>query len=177
MKKQINVFDYAGHICKSVQKGVLLTTKADERVNTMTIGWGTLGIQWNRPIFIAYVRNSRFTRDFLDRSGKFTVNIPMESVDGNILNYCGRNSGRDVDKIKSLGLTLIPGDTVDVPAIAEFPLTLECRVVYQQCQEPETIPQDILNRFYPTCDDEKDTIDFHIAYYGEIQAAYILELD
>lgn len=176
MKKQINVFDYAGHICKSVQKGVLLTTKADERVNTMTIGWGTLGIQWNRPIFIAYVRNSRFTRDFLDRSGKFTVNIPMESVDGNILNYCGRNSGRDVDKIKDLGLTLIPGDAVDVPAIAEFPLTLECRVVYQQGQEPETIPQDILNRFYPACD-EKDTKDLHIAYYGEIQAAYILELD
>ena len=44
MKKEINVFDYAKEIAKSIGKGVLLTSKADGKVNTMTIGWGTLGI-------------------------------------------------------------------------------------------------------------------------------------
>ena len=38
MKQQVNAFDYAGHICESMKKGILLTTKSDGKVNTMTIG-------------------------------------------------------------------------------------------------------------------------------------------
>ena len=56
MKKQIEAFDWAGHICKAMKKGILLTTRCGEKVNTMTIGWGKLGIEWGKPIFIAYVR-------------------------------------------------------------------------------------------------------------------------
>ena len=55
MKKEINLWDYAGDIMKELQKGVLLTTKSGERVNTMTIAWGTLGIEWARPIFTVFV--------------------------------------------------------------------------------------------------------------------------
>lgn len=66
MKKSIDVLDYAGHICKAMKNGVLLTAKSQDRVNTMTIGWGTIGIEWNKPIFIAYIRESRYTRQ-LDR--------------------------------------------------------------------------------------------------------------
>lgn len=44
MKREIEVFDYAGEIMKGVKAGVLLTTKAEDNVNTMTISWGTLGI-------------------------------------------------------------------------------------------------------------------------------------
>ena len=46
MKKNIDAFDYAGYICKAMKKGILLTTKAGDRVNTMTIGWGKIGIEW-----------------------------------------------------------------------------------------------------------------------------------
>ena len=46
MKQQIAVFDYAQHILQALKTGVLLTVKAGETVNTMTIGWGTLGIEW-----------------------------------------------------------------------------------------------------------------------------------
>ena len=34
MKQQINAFDYAGHICESMKKGILLTTKVGEKVKT-----------------------------------------------------------------------------------------------------------------------------------------------
>ena len=76
MKKNIEVFDYAGHICKAMKKGILLTTKSEGKVNTMTIGWGKIGIEWNRPVFIAYVRETRHTKTMLEASGEFTVNIP-----------------------------------------------------------------------------------------------------
>ena len=50
MKQQIDAFDYAGHICKAMKTGILLTTKADGQVNTMTIGWGKIGIEWSHEI-------------------------------------------------------------------------------------------------------------------------------
>jgi hypothetical protein len=46
MKKMIDPFDYAGEFAKHMPKGILLTTKGESGVNTMTIGWGTIGIEW-----------------------------------------------------------------------------------------------------------------------------------
>ncbi len=67
MKKEIQVFDYATEIMKALEKGILLTTKADDKVNTMTISWGTLGIEWGKPIFTVFVRENRFTKQQLEK--------------------------------------------------------------------------------------------------------------
>ncbi len=168
MKRKIEVFDYAKEILEAVGKGVLMTTCADGKVNTMTIGWGTMGIQWGKPIFIAYVRESRYTKELVDKNGEFTINIPYGAYDKSILGFCGTKSGRDVDKIKQLGLTLEAGETVSVPAIKELPLTLECKVIYKQEQDKEAIAPFAMERYYTAGD-------FHTAYYGEITAAYIVE--
>ena len=175
MKKQIDAFDYAGHICKSMKKGVLLTTKSGDTVNTMTIGWGKIGIEWNKAVFIAYVRETRYTKQLLEQSGEFTVNIPVGEVDSRILGYCGSKSGRDTDKIKDLGLTLVDSDVVQVPGIQELPLTLECKVIYSQKQDLSRLPQAVTDRFYPVVGKE-DFRDYHIAYYGEIVNAYQIEI-
>lgn len=174
MKKQVNVFDYAGHICSSMKKGVLLTTASGEKVNTMTIGWGHVGIEWGRSIFIAYVRESRFTKQMLEENGEFTVNIPYGECDGKILGYCGSRSGRDTDKIKDMNLTLEQPSTISVPGIKELPLTLECKVIYKQEQDLSQIPEDILQRFYPT-EESTGRPDGHTVYYGEILDAYLIE--
>jgi len=128
MKTKINAFDYASEICKALPKGILLTTKAGEQVNTMTIGWGHIGIEWGKPIFVAYVRESRHTKAMLEENGEFTVNVPLGEYDPKILGYCGTKSGRDTDKIADMNLTLVEGESVSVPGIKEFPLTLECRL-------------------------------------------------
>ena len=168
MKKIIDAFDYAGDICKAMKKGILLTTKVDDVVNTMTIGWGTMGIEWGRPMFVAYVRESRYTHEMIEKSGEFTVNIPVGSVDTKILSVCGTKSGRDMDKIKELGLTLVEPENISVPGIKELPLTLECKVLYRMEQTLDTIPGDIIEKYYPNGD-------FHYAYYGQIVGAYIAE--
>lgn len=174
MNKQVDAFDYAGLICKAMKKGILLTTKAGDKVNTMTIGWGKIGIEWNRPVFIAYVRETRFTKQLLEENGEFTVNIPYGDLDSKILGYCGTKSGRDTDKIQDLGLTLVDSRYIQVPGIAELPLTLECKVIYRQKQDLTKLPQDILDRFYPEIG-ENGFRDYHIAYYGEIVNAYLIE--
>ena len=167
MKRKVNVWDYAGKIMEemgkgillttargdevnsmtigwgtigqSMKKGILLTAKADGKVNTMTIGWGTIGIEWLKPIFTVYVRESRYTKSILEETGEFTINVPLNGCDKNILTVCGTKSGRDMDKIKELGLTLEAPEVISVPAIKELPLTLECKVIYKQDQDPAAI--------------------------------------
>ena len=168
MKKTVNAFDYAGDIAKAMNPGILLTTKSGDEVNTMTIGWGMLGVEWGKPIFIALVRVSRHTRKLLDESGEFTVNVPVGEADRKILGFCGSKSGRDVNKFSELGLTPVESDVVSVPGIKELPLTLECKVLYRMEQTLDTIPQDIIEKYYPNGD-------FHYAYYGQIVGAYIAE--
>lgn len=178
MKRKINPFDYAGDICKALKAGILLTTKRGDEVNTMTIGWGTMGIDWSRPVFIAYVRESRYTKQMLEANEEFTVNIPYGTVDKKILGVCGTKSGRDINKIEELGLTLEEPERISVPGIRELPLTLECKVIYKQKQDLSAIPQDILDAYYPVEDDTMhpgSDRDYHIAYTAQIVNAYIIE--
>lgn len=168
MKKTVDAFDWVNHICKALPGGVLMTTAADGRVNTMTIGWGTMGIEWGKKLFIAYVRESRYTKQMLEKNGEFTINIPVGHADKHILGVCGTKSGRDMDKIKELGLHTVESDVVSVPGIQELPLTLECKVLYKEEQDLNRIPADILARYYPQGD-------HHHVYYAEIVNAYLIE--
>ena len=177
MKQRIDIWAYAGHILAEVDKGVLLTTKADGQVDTMTIGWGTLGNEWHKPIFTVFVRESRYTKVLLDKHPEFTINVPYGQYDPaevkKILAVCGTKSGRDTDKIKELGLTLEAGETVDVPGICQLPLTLECKVIYRQDQDPDAINEENTARHYPR-NQQFPQGDYHTAYYGQITDAYII---
>ena len=172
MKREVNLWDYAGKILEATGKGVLLTTKMDGKVNTMTIGWGTLGIEWGKPIYTVFVRQSRHTKTMLDENGEFTINVPMGEIDKNILSLCGTKSGRDMDKIAQLGLTLEDGETISVPGIKELPLTLECKVIYKQDQVLESIEAGCRDRYY--AQGTPNDGDYHTAYYGLVTAAYII---
>jgi flavin reductase (DIM6/NTAB) family NADH-FMN oxidoreductase RutF len=173
MKKFIDPFEYAGVICKATKKGILLTTKAGAKVNTMTIGWGTLGNQWHKPIYTVFVRQSRHTKKLLDENGEFTVNVPLDDSAKKILGVCGTASGRDINKIEHLGLTLEEPEIISVPGIKELPLTLECKVIYKQDQVLRAINDENRLRYYEP--GTKDEQDFHTAYYGQVVAAYIIE--
>lgn len=173
MKIEINILEYANQIMQAVNKGVLLTTAADGQVNTMAISWGMLGIEWKKPLFVTFVRQSRHTKTLLDKNPEFTINIPVGEWDKEIIRVTGTQSGRDTDKIKKLNLTTVPGETVSVPAIKELPLTLECKVIYQQDQDLSALNHDDrVHNYKPNTVEENN---FHTAYYGEITAAYILK--
>jgi len=174
LKKEINPFDYAGDIFKALPKGILLTSEAEDCVNAMTIGWGTIGIEWGTPIFTAYVRTSRFTYDLLERTGEFTICAPygeLSKTATQAIGICGSKSGRDVDKLAKAGVHLVEADIVRPPAIKELPLTLECRVVFSQLQPIK----DISSRFKKFYVENTAHSEPHVAYYGEILKAYLIE--
>ena len=178
MKKIIDPFDYAKEICQPLSGGILLTTQAEDRVNTMTIGWANLGRTWNKPTIVVYVRTGRFTHTLLGKNPEFTVNVPLGNYDKTILGKAGTTTGRKLDKIKELGLTLVEPRIISVPGIKEFPLTLECKVIYKSDIEIADVYCDTVPELYPqeiTNPDVARNCEKHTAYIGEIVSSYIIE--
>ena len=169
VKRKIDIWEHAGDIIRAMQPGILLTTKVGDKVNSMAIGWGTIGIQWEKPVFIAFVRTCRFTHEMLEGNGEFTVNVPVGSFPRKALGLLGSKSGRDMDKIAAAGVTLVEPNVISVPGIKEFPLTLECRVLYHQLQHDNELNDELTQRFYT-----RETAN-HTAFYAEIVDAYIIE--
>ncbi len=168
MFKDIGYNEYSSEMMKQLEKGAFLTVKSEDKLNTMTIGWGTLGFIWKKPIFMAVVRYSRHTYDILEKSKEFTVSVPLTRDMKKELAICGTKSGRDIDKFKECNLTTIKGKSIDTPIIEECELHYECKVVYQQAMEPGLIDKGIREANY-------SNNDFHIMYYGEIVESYIKE--
>ena len=109
---------------------------------------------------------------------EFTINVPYGDFDKKILGYCGTRSGRDTDKISDLNLTLVDPEIIKTPGIKELPLTLECKVLYRQMQDKNAIPEFIREKMYPEDVDSSApgaNRDYHIAYYGQIVKAYIIQ--
>lgn len=177
MKEKIDIFENMGEILKGVKSGVLITGKAGDRVNSMTISWGMTGIEWGKPIFVTFIRENRFTRSLLEENGEFTVSIPVDDSAKKILGFCGSKSGRDVDKARELGFTYVEPEMVSTPGIKELPLTLECKVLYKQKQDISIMSEEMKEKFYPQNVDSSFTgsnRDAHIAYYAEIVNAYLI---
>ena len=169
MKEKINVFDHAGMIDELLKKGIFLNTY-DDKFNSMVIGWGHLGVIWGMETFTVYVRKSRYTKGQIDKTRQFTVSVPMSDADPEIFRVCGFMSGRDVDK--AAYVTLEEPNVNHVPGIREFPLTIECEVIYAQDQLPELMDEEILRRYYSDPEDEDD---HHTMYIGKIVDAYIIK--
>jgi len=169
MKEQINVFDYAERINKALPEGILLNTQ-HEKFNSMVIGWGHLGVIWGLETFVVYVRQSRYTKPQIDKTGEFTISVPLEKLPPELIKVCGTMSGRDINKADYL--TVVEPETNSTPGVKEAPLTIECKVIYKQDQVLKDIPQEILDRQY---NGGTDPSDYHTAYIGRIVDAYMIE--
>ncbi len=176
MKRKIDIREYGNQIIQAIPRGVLLNSKA-EKFNSMVIGWGGIGTNWSLPVFTVYVREGRFTRQQLDANPEFTISIPLNGVNTKIARVCGSKSGRNIDKVAEAGLTLEDPETNSVPGIREYPLTLECRVLYRQEQKLDLYSEKAM-KFYPQDVGSENTganKDPHVMYIGEIVDAYIIE--
>ncbi len=150
-------------VMKQIKEGAFLTVKAGEALNTMTIGWATIGFAWRKPIMMVMVRNSRHTFSLIEKAVDFTVSVPTGDMKKAIA-FCGTKSGRDVDKFKECGLKIASSRQVNSPIIEIPGIHFECRIVYKN-----PIDADQLNRGYDPLYPEKD---YHTLYFGEIQACY-----
>jgi flavin reductase (DIM6/NTAB) family NADH-FMN oxidoreductase RutF len=143
---------------------LLVGTKKDGKSNVMALGWGCVGVMWNKKVFIVLVRPTRFTHEFIEETSEFTVNVPDEGMK-KIVAHCGRVSGRKHNKFKESKLHLIKGKKVKVPVIKECKIHYECRVIHKLKINSKLVPEKVKETFYPKGN-------FHTVFFGEIVAAY-----
>ena len=140
----------------------LITAGTQDKFNTMTASWGGTGVLWNRNVVFSFIRDSRYTLEFVDGSEYYTLSF-FGGEYMKELAFCGRNSGRDVDKIAATGLT--PVFDREAPYFEQADLVLVCRKLYKQRMQPECfIDRDALDKWY-------GDNDFHEVFVGEIVAA------
>lgn len=161
-------FDYLSHAPQIMEQlnthgGAFLTVKAGSSINTMTIGWITLGIVWKKPILSVLVRNSRHTFPIMEQAKDFTVSIPC-GTHKKELAFCGSKSGRHCDKFKECNLELVSAQTVSSPVIKIPAIQFECEIVYKTAMDPKHL--------VPAYDAIYPQKDYHTIYYGEIKKCY-----
>ena len=138
---------------------MLITAGGIDSFNTMTGGWGGLGVMWSRRVCCCVIRPQRHTYEFMEKSDFFTITF-FEEKHRPALEYCGSHSGRDVDKIKATGLTPVQADSGAV-YFAEARIVLECRKIYFQDIDPTNFLDPTIAGNYPAKD-------YHRMYMGEI---------
>ena len=119
-----NIFDLIG-------KDWMLITAGDPqngKVNIMTASWGCMGILWNKPVGVCFIRPQRYTYGFAEATDTLTFSFFTEDY-RKALQYCGSHSGRDVDKFQASGLSVAKTED-GVPYVAEARLVLVCRKLY-----------------------------------------------
>ncbi len=131
-------------------------------MNAMTVGWGTVGQLWGKPVVTVYVRDSRYTYSFMERNPYFTLTAFPESK-RQALEYLGSHSGRDEkNKTEKAGLTT-EFTELGNPIFAEGTLAIECRVIYKEAMKKELMDADVQKDCYGR--NEKT---MHTMYVGEI---------
>ena len=163
-KLQVGAMDYLPEFVRCMESPGLLVVSLDGRgrPNTMTASWGSIGIYWGRPMFIAPIRKSRYTHGCIEKTGDFTLNVlPRKLAD--LATFCGTVSGRDHDKFAEANLTAVRSLKVKSPIIKECLLHYECRVVHTNAVAPNALISDILRFHYADRD-------FHSYFFGEIVA-------
>ena len=111
-----------------------------------------------------HVGRTGYTKEFVDQNEYFSLCFFDEGYREQ-LNYCGKTSGRDADKIKACGFTVEAG-AGNTPYFAEAELVLVCRKQYAQEMKPECMLDPAIDgTFYP----QKD---YHTMYIGQIVEAY-----
>jgi len=114
---------------------MIITAGTPEKFNSMTAGWGGLGI-WKKPVAFILVNPSRYTFQFLEKEEHFTLSFyDPAKYRGVLENVFGGKSGRDVDKVKESGFT--PLLTSPGIAYAEARMIIVCRKVFSTNTDPE----------------------------------------
>ncbi len=137
---------------------MLITAGNSDRYNTMTASWGGLGVLWNKNVVFAFVRPQRFTYDFLNDSDYFSCSFFSEDY-RDALAFCGKYSGRDVDKAKECNLT--PDFSEEAPFFSQADTVIVCKKLYvQDMTEDSFLDKSLLSNY--------SNNDYHRVFVGEI---------
>ncbi len=139
-----------------------VTAGDSDKVNTMTASWGTLGVLWGKNVVSIFIRESRYTKEFIDRMDTFSLTFFDVSDKENklALKYFGAVSGRDENKIANAKMHVDYAD--NTPYIDEGNLVLICKKLSATKILPQQFLDDTIAGLWYTDND------YHTMYVAEI---------
>ncbi|MDR1458688.1 MAG: flavin reductase [Bacteroidales bacterium] len=160
------------------EEWMLITAGNQESYNTMTAGWGTLGLIWGKPVATCYIHPDRYTFEFMEKNEYYTLCFFDEEYKA-ALTYCGTESGRDhkeKNKAEAAGLTPLYTENGNV-YFKEAYLVLECRKLYSAPFKSENFATNIVTlRRDGTESVYNEMPQFHKFYIGEIVKSQVRHL-
>lgn len=159
----MNKFIESDNVMNVIPKGAFLVS-GDEEINVMTIGWGMVGVMWFKPVFVLPVRQSRYTKNLIDKTGYFTISVPYGDNMKSAIAFCGSKSGRDVDKFQGASIKPKKAKEINSYVVDECDMYYECKVLYKTTLEKDNLLQEEAAHYINN--------DMHTLYYAEIITSY-----
>ncbi len=158
-----NVTSFNTDIFKAFDKYWAIVTAGDKNVgyNAMTVSWGGLGTLWNKPVAFIFVRKSRYTHEFLDKSDSVTISFMSEKYKS-AMTLFGRKSGRDLDKFKEADLHPSFEPDFNGYFVAEAEQVLKCKKIMSSDIDIDKLPDYLKEEQY-------STNDIHTMYVLEVK--------
>lgn len=154
-----------GNIIKMLSEDwSLITAGKGDVFNMMTASWGGLGYLYNRPVAFCFIYPTRYTYQLMEKDSVYTISFYTKAYQDK-LEYCGKNSGKNTDKIANAGLTPIVTPS-GARAFAEAWMIIECRKMVAQSITPEAI-------FNNELKEEWAGKQLHKFYIGEILRVWV----
>ncbi len=164
--KELLPDDFNENVIRLIGKDwMLVTAGTTSDFNTMTAAWGGLGFLWNMPISIIFIRPQRYTYQFCEKFSQYTLSF-FDKKDRHILNYCGKYSGREVDKVKKTGLIVSQSDSGNVIFEQAKIIIESTKLYYDDIKENNFIIAELDKKIYPLKD-------YHRMYIGRIDHIWI----
>ena len=128
---KLEASDLPDNVIQLIGKEWMLVTAGDESsFNTMTASWGGMGYIWERPSTFIFIRDTRYTYQFLQQHESFTLSFFNEKY-RDALRICGTMSGRNTDKVKEAGLTSLETPS-GLMSFEEARMIIECKKMFVQ---------------------------------------------
>ncbi len=101
---------------------------ADGKANVMACAASSV-CSSNPPTVGIALGTMQYSLALIQETGDIGANLPSREMLWQV-DFCGSNSGRNMDKFEAAGLTVQPATVIRSPLVAECPVSLECKVVH-----------------------------------------------
>lgn len=92
--KKINIAEQSFNPFELIGKDwMLISAGTAEKWNTMTASWGGVGVMWGKPSATCYIRQSRYTKTFVDEFRVFHADRSGRTAAQTRSTFSGSKSG------------------------------------------------------------------------------------
>jgi len=167
LRKNINEFNK--NVFNEIGKVWPILVAGDRTIgyNGMTVSWGGLGVLWGKNVGFVFVRKSRHTYDFIEKSASVTLSFLNDDYKAAKALF-GSKSGRDINKFDSAGLHATLDLDYNGYYVSEADYVLKMKKLYSVDIPYENLPDSIKEAYYANGD-------MHTMYVCEITQYLVKE--